>query len=161
YARTIRYTYDATLLDRVSYVQHQLFGGASWTDITSSSSLPTYLAMGGFKTLTYGNGIVETNSRDLRNRLTSRTEAKSGTNFVNLSLGYDFNSNITSYSDVGRRHLTYYTGYDTLNRLRCNSRSLMAGCNGQAPWSTPFNESFDYDYFGSSTPGSGSGHRKT
>src|SRR5205823_823755 len=52
-ARAIRYTYDGTLLDRVSYVQHELAGASSWTSITSTATLPTYFAMGGMKTVVY------------------------------------------------------------------------------------------------------------
>src|SRR5262249_33235136 len=65
YARAIRYTYSSTLADRPLYVQHELAGAGSWTDITStnSSSYPSYFAMGGIKGLTYANGIVEANTR--------------------------------------------------------------------------------------------------
>jgi YD repeat-containing protein len=149
YTRDILYSYDSVLRDRFSYVQHKLPGDASYTDITSPTTLPTYFAFGGMKTLTYANGITETNARDTEGRLLERKTTYGTTNFTKIDLAYDHNGNVTTYDDsTGFRHMATYAAVDRLNRLRCLSRQPVASCSGTAPWANAFNESFDYDKSG-------------
>ena len=150
-AREIDYVYDGTLEDRIQYIRQKLTTAGSWTLVTSDTTLPTYFSYGGFKTLTYANGIKETNTRDKAYRLTSRKTDKTPNTHTNISLTYDYNGNITTYDDAGYRHLKYYTAYDALNRLRCASRDTISSCSGTEPWADRFIESFDYDKSGNRT----------
>ncbi len=155
HARKIEYVYDSTLKDRVQYVRHKLVSAGSWTLVTSDSTNPTYFAFGGFKTLNYANGIVETNEYDHARRLTRRkTDTTSpAVTYTDINLSYDVGGNITHYDDhLGKRHLDYYTAYDDLDRLRCVGRSSIGSCSGTEPWSSEdFLESFDYDKSGNRT----------
>ncbi|MFO0727935.1 MAG: RHS repeat-associated core domain-containing protein [Myxococcota bacterium] len=146
-AITIEYTYDATLQDRVASVRTKMNG--VWTQATSSA---TYLALGGYKTLSYANGITETNTRDSDDRLTRRKTTFSASTYTDINLTYDKNGNITVYDDsTGLRHNKYYLAMDGLNRLRCTSRSAIGACTGAKPWETSYLESLDYDASGNRT----------
>jgi RHS repeat-associated protein len=152
YAREIEYVADGTLKDRLSYIRHKLTSAGSWTNITSSSTLPTYFALGGMKTLRYNNGITETLTRDYAGRLKRRKTDDGSTVYTDINLTFDLDGNITLYDDsAGLRHLKYYAAVDKLNRLRCLSRSSIGSCSGSAPWEDKFNESFDLDASGNRT----------
>lgn len=149
YAREVEFVYDGTLKDRVSYVRHRLTSAGSWTLLTSDSTLPTYFAMGGFKTLRYANGVDETNTGDKAYRLTRRRSENGATKYTDINLTYDVGGRVTTYDDsAGYRHLKYFTKYDSLSRLRCVSRSAISSCSGVEPWEDQFLESFDYDLAG-------------
>lgn len=149
YAREVEFLYDATLKDRVSYVRHRLTSAGSWTLLTSDTTLPTYFAMGGFKTIRYANSVDETNTRDKAYRLTRRRTENGATKYTDINLTYDVGGRITTYDDSsGFRHLKYFTKYDPLSRLRCVSRSAITSCAGVEPWEDQFLESFDYDLAG-------------
>ncbi len=149
-AITIERTYDAVMQDRVASVRTKVNG--VWTQATSASTLPTYLALGGYKTLTYSNGITETNVRDFGDRLTKRKTTAGANTYTDINLSYDKNGNITLYDDsTGLRHLKYYAAMDALNRLRCTSRASMSACTGANPWEAAYNETFDYDASGNRT----------
>jgi YD repeat-containing protein len=149
YAREVEFVYDGTLKDRVSYVRHRLTSAGSWTLLTSDSTLPTYFAMGGFKTIRYANSVDETNTRDKAYRLTRRRSENGATKYTDINLTYDVGGRITTYDDsAGYRHLKYFTKYDPLSRLRCVSRSAISSCSGVEPWEDQFLESFDYDLAG-------------
>jgi hypothetical protein len=150
-ARHVEYVYQGLHADRVHYVHTKLDGG-SWTEVTSKTTQPTYFAHGGLKTLTYANGVVETNERDYADRLKRRKTAYSSTIFTDLNLTFDLNGNITLYDDsTGYRHLKYSASMDKLDRLRCLSRTTISSCTGTEPWADEFLESFDYDASGNRT----------
>ncbi|MCK6576297.1 hypothetical protein L6V77_35055 [Myxococcota bacterium] len=152
YAREVEYVYDSTMKDRVQYVRQRLTPTGSWSLLTSDTTLPTYFAFGGFKSLQYANGVDQTDTRDKAYRLKGRKTAYGATPMTDVNLTYDVGGNITVYDDsAGYRHLTYYTAYDALRRLRCVSRASIAGCSGAEPWEDKFNESFDYDLSGNRT----------
>jgi YD repeat-containing protein len=158
YARQVEYVYDGTLKDRVSYVRHKLTSAGSWTELTSSTTLPTYFAQGGIKTLRYANGITETNERDIAGRTTRKRTDDGSTVYTDINLTYDVNGNITLYDDsTGLRHQKYYAAVDKLDRLRCLSRSSISSCTGTKPWESKFTESFDYDKSGNRTNRRGGG----
>ncbi len=150
-AREIETVYDTTSKDRVRYVRHRL-NGESWTDVTSSSVNPTYFAYGGMRTLTYANGIVETNERDFADRLKRRQTKYTSSVYTDINLSFDLNGNVTRYDDsTGYRHVKYDTAMDKLDRLRCLSRATISSCAGSEPWESKFLESFDYDSSGNRT----------
>ncbi len=150
-ARHVQHVYQSAHADRIDYVRTKLDGG-SWSEVTSSSTDPTYFSYGGLKTLTYANGITETNERDYADRIKRRRTSYSSTVYTDINLSFDLNGNVTQYDDsTGYRHLKYDAAMDKLDRLRCLSRTTISSCSGSEPWADEFLESFDYDASGNRT----------
>ncbi|MCC7383997.1 MAG: hypothetical protein IT384_19300 [Deltaproteobacteria bacterium] len=155
YAREIEYARDSTMKDRISYIRHKRTADSTWTYVTDNATPPTYFAFGGMKSIRYANGIQETNTRDLADRLLRRRTAdvSPGTTiYTDVNLALDAEGNVSTYDDsLGLRHQSYRAAVDKLNRLRCLSRATISACSGSEPWEDKYLESLDYDLAGNRT----------
>lgn len=124
--RLVEYIYGGEDTDRVSEVWSTLNGaqGMVASDIT-------YYPFGGRKSITYGNGVIDTITRNLNYQVSSIfTESPSGP-IIDRTYQFDAAGNITGITDNLDPAKTQSFGYDSINRL-----SSASGVYG----------SFSYDY---------------
>ncbi len=147
-ALTVNYTYNATgALEKVTR------GTTTLTNVVSDLD---YAPTGQVSSMTYGNGMVTTNTYDAAQayRLTSKettgiysTTLSGGTvsNVQDLTYSYDSNGNITGIVDASStptaKTLSYV--YDDLNRLTSASTSGRSGGD--------YSQSYTYDEVGNLT----------
>ncbi len=107
---TVSYTRDA--MGRSTALTAKAPGGA----VIPVVSAIGYQPFGPVKTLTYGNGVVETRNFDLDYRLTSLTASGTAPR-QNLTYGYDTADNVLSITDGVTPGNSQTFTYDTLDRL--------------------------------------------
>jgi RHS repeat-associated protein len=124
------YAYDALdRLDTITYPSSRVVK-YGWNDDNRLRSMTgpdgswvsyitnvTYHSTGAQDLVTYANGVTTDHGIDTRNRLNEISSTGPGGALVDVTLGYDDASNLTTWDDHLAANLDRTFGYDSLNRL--------------------------------------------
>jgi RHS repeat-associated protein len=110
--RLVEYIYGGKDTDRVSEVWSTLNGeqGIVASDIT-------YYPFGGRKSITYGNGVIDTNTRNLNYQVSSIFTLSPSGPIIDRTYQFDNVGNITGITDNVNPAKNQSFGYDSINRL--------------------------------------------
>jgi RHS repeat-associated protein len=131
--------------DQLDQVQFASFAGTTVGYNYWSAADNSFYPTGAPKSVTLGNGVVETYSFNQRLQLAENTVGSGGTTFADHLYNYAQganNGNVMSVSDKLNSARTQIYTYDSLNRLITANESLWGVTNTYDPWGNLLQQNF-------------------